>query len=726
MGHPNYPRLAIIGCGAVAEQAYVPALRRIGWMPTLLVDPNRERTKLVSKLFKGVPIAVDIGEFVDDIDVAIVSVPHNLHAQISIPLLQRGIGLLVEKPMATTETEAVSMIEAAEKGNAILSVGLFRRFLHGARWVKSGIEQGLIGEIRSFDVREGSVYAWPVTSDSFWRKEKASGGVLIDIGAHTLDLLLWWLGDSEITNIDYKDDADGGVEADCIANFSLNNGATGVVEFSRTRLLRSSAIIKGTKGMLEIDLTQNKIQAHPSSLLSNKFEGINASKLPAQGFAGLFVAQLKEWLSSIEEKRMPFVSGKDSLSSIRLIEQCYNKRERWNLPWVDIQPHKNKGVEDKDHGTLQGKTVLVTGATGFIGGRLVEKLINEYKANVNVLIRDYSRAARIARFSSVKMIHGDLGDYDTLCHIMKDCEFVFHCAFDPVATIEKNISDICTLSEACLHTKIKKLVHVSTLSVYEPLPDGNLTEESPAEQCGFPYADAKLAVEREILCQVKEKALPATIIQPTIVYGPYSKPWTDGPINQLLTGTVVLPDEGMGLCNAVYVDDVVDAMILASQSDNTIGERFLISGPETVSWNTFFQAYSSALELEDGHIQYLSRDNIIRRNKNPLSNLWLLLGNPKRIVRITWLQPILFKAKDKLGENTKQLIKKLYASYNKVAPSTIHMPDTQQLLLYAAKSHVQIDAAQNFLGYQPMFDFKKGMELTAKYVQWSYHNRPHS
>jgi nucleoside-diphosphate-sugar epimerase len=506
----------------------------------------------------------------------------------------------------------------------------------------------------------------------------------------------------------------------------LNNGATGIVEFSRTRLLRSTAIIKGAKGILEIDLTHNKIQAHPLSLLSYEFEGIKASKLPAQGYVGLFVAQLKEWLFSIEEKRRPFISGEDSLPSIRLIEQCYNKRKKWSLPWVDVQPRENKGVEIKDHGTLQEKTVLVTGATGFIGGRLVEKLINEYRANVRVLIRDYSRAARIARFSSVKMIRGDLGDYDTLCVAMKDCDFVFHCAFDLMATVEKDVLDIRTLSEACLHSKIQRLIHISTISVYEPLPDGYLTEESPAEPCDFPYADAKLAVEREILQQVRDNSLPAVILQPTIVYGPYSKPWTDGPVNQLLTGTVILPDNGKGLCNAVYVDDVVNAMVLASQAEGVIGKRFLISGPEPISWDTFFQGYALALGLDDGHIQYLSRDEITRRNNNPLSAIRLLMGNPKRIARIAWLRPILFKAKDKLGESAKQLVKKLYALYNKVAPSAIHMPDTQQLFLYAAKCHVRIDTAQKFLGYQPMFDFNRGMDLTAKYVQWSYDNRPHS
>jgi len=370
----------------------------------------------------------------------------------------------------------------------------------------------------------------------------------------------------------------------------------------------------------------------------------------------------------------------------------------------------------------KGKPVLVTGSTGFIGGRLVEKLILEHGVAVRTVVRDYSRAARIARFP-VEMVHGALNDSDALDNAMKGCDVVFHCAFDPAASAEKSVIDIRTLCEACSRNNIKRLIHISTISVYEPLPDGDLTEDSLAEPCGFSYADTKLAVEREVLRQVNENSLPATILQPTIVYGPFSKPWTDGRVNQLLTGTVVLPDDGKGMCNPVYVDDVVNAMILAAQVEGVIGERFLISGPEPVTWGEFFNAYAAALGINDDAIQYLPREEIIRRSKNPLSGLSLLLGNPKRIASIIWLRPMLFKAKGMLSASAKQYLKKLYASYMKVAPQTVYMPNQQQLCLYAAKCRVRTDKAQKLLGYRPAFSFKRGMELTSQYIRWVYENR---
>ncbi len=75
-------------------------------------------------------------------------------------------------------------------------------------------------------------------------------------------------------------------------------------------------------------------------------------------------------------------------------------------------------------------------------------------------------------------------------------------------------------------------------------------------------------------------------MQPTIVYGPFSRLWTIDPADMLINATVVLPDRGEGICNAVYVDDVVDAMILAAKNPAAVGQRFLVSG-EPITWAQF-------------------------------------------------------------------------------------------------------------------------------------------
>ena len=82
------------------------------------------------------------------------------------------------------------------------------------------------------------------------------------------------------------------------------------------------------------------------------------------------------------------------------------------------------------------------------------------------------------------------------------------------------------LADACRRHKVQRLVHVSSISVYPPLPDGDLDESSPAEPCGWTYPDNKLQVERLLLQCGADNDVATVVFQPTIVYGPFCRPWT--------------------------------------------------------------------------------------------------------------------------------------------------------------------------------------------------------
>ena len=124
----------------------------------------------------------------------------------------------------------------------------------------------MLGTIRSFDVREGMVFRWPVKSAAMFSPE--CGGVLADIGTHVLDLLLWWFGD--VAGFEYWDDAAGGVEADAVMHLEMASGVTGRVELSRTRDLRNSCVIRGERGTLEVgtktDSTVTLTPAHGQAI----------------------------------------------------------------------------------------------------------------------------------------------------------------------------------------------------------------------------------------------------------------------------------------------------------------------------------------------------------------------------------------------------------------------------------------------------------------------------
>ena len=330
------PRLAVIGCGAVVQEFYGPALKQISWRPKLMVDRDLERARGLLRSFKAEAAAETIDGHVDEIDVAIVAVPNMFHTAFCTLLLEKGIHVLVEKPMATTTEEARAMIVADNASSARLAVGLARRFLHVANWTKALLENSVLGEIQSFDLREGTIFDWPATTDSFWRKESAGGGVLIDIGVHVLDLLLWWLGDVERVQ-SYMDDSYGGVETDSLLELTLKSGAKGVVELSKMRNLRNTAIIRGSRGWVEVGLMKNEVVGGSEEALGFRFNGMGPRQMPQQLYRELLVPELQDWLSSIQENQQPKVTGIEAARSVELIEQCYRQRCLWKLPWVQNQ-----------------------------------------------------------------------------------------------------------------------------------------------------------------------------------------------------------------------------------------------------------------------------------------------------------------------------------------------------------------------------------------------------
>lgn len=328
-------RLAIIGCGAVTERLHLPTS---GIYPqcrvTVLVDKDQKRAQQLAEKYHVPGVETDFREVLGHADAAIVALPHHLHAPVSIELLKRGIHVLVEKPMAMSNRECAAMIDAAESSGAVLAVGLLRRFWRSTQKAKQIIDSGLLGNIQSFDFREGNVYSWPVASDSLFRRD-TGGGVLFDTGAHTLDSLLWWLGD--IDSFEYMDDSYGGAEADCELHATMKSGAKGIVELSRTRALRNTAIICGEKGKIEVHLHQNLISVSLSDNtvgVTEHDKGKQPLRMEKQSFENLFSAQLQDWISAIRSGRSPTVTGRDGQKSVALIEACHAGRRLLRLPWV--------------------------------------------------------------------------------------------------------------------------------------------------------------------------------------------------------------------------------------------------------------------------------------------------------------------------------------------------------------------------------------------------------
>jgi predicted dehydrogenase len=330
----NDIRLAILGCGAVTELAHLPSIKRLDNVrATVLIDTNAERRERLASAFDVEHTASDVDGCWERFDAAIVALPHALHEPASVKLLARGKSVLVEKPMALSVAECDAMISAAEQSAATLAVGLVRRFMRSYKFARALIAEGTLGRIESFDFREGNIYNWPVASDFFFRREAAGGGVLVDTGAHTLDCLLYLLGD--FADVEYFDDAEGGVDANCLINLRLQDGTPGVVELSRTRRLRNTAVVRGERGTLELPVGANNMKLSLRNrpyLLSGSVGDLTEGDRP-QDYLELMTSQLADFRDAITNGRPPAADGRTGRASIRLIETCYRQRKPLALPW---------------------------------------------------------------------------------------------------------------------------------------------------------------------------------------------------------------------------------------------------------------------------------------------------------------------------------------------------------------------------------------------------------
>lgn len=326
----------MVGCGAITTLHHLPAIALSDRVEAAaLVDVDAARARTLAERF-GVPeVADETGGLTGRVDAAIVALPHSLHAPVSIDLLRRGIHVLVEKPMAMNVRECDEMIAAAASAGAVLAVGHEFRFFDSSLLVRNLLRDGLLGDLRRFEMRQGVIPRWPFATDFFLKKETAGGGVLADYGAHVLDLLLWWLG--EWAEVEYWDDAMGGIESDCEMRLTMRSGLSGTVEISRTRNLANTCVFEGSRATLEAGIWDPDpeirllIADREVSLAGRARRGGEAGS--GLDFTRAFVRQLDDFADAVRERREPFVPGTEGRRSLALIEACYARRQPLMLPW---------------------------------------------------------------------------------------------------------------------------------------------------------------------------------------------------------------------------------------------------------------------------------------------------------------------------------------------------------------------------------------------------------
>lgn len=232
--------------------------------------------------------------------------------------------------------------------------------------------------------------------------------------------------------------------------------------------------------------------------------------------------------------------------------------------------------------------VLVTGAGGFVGRRVVERALG-----LGVPVRALVRRGLVGASPrpGLELVRGDVNEPASLAAAVAGCDAVFHCAWgggDDLAEARRvNVEGTLHVLEAAARAASRRVVHLSTMAVHGDRLPPVLTEDTPFDLRGDAYGVSKGEGERAALAFGRERGLEVVALRPTLVYGPGAPFWLLGYFERTKREQVALIDGGVGLANLIFVEDLVDAMLAAATRPGVGGEACLVSGPTPVPWREY-------------------------------------------------------------------------------------------------------------------------------------------
>lgn len=283
---------------------------------------------------------------------------------------------------------------------------------------------------------------------------------------------------------------------------------------------------------------------------------------------------------------------------------------------------------------LSDKTILITGASGFLGSRLAEVLIKEYGCTVYALIRNFSKAIKISHLK-VHYIYGDLADTTWVSQLPPSLDFVFHCAYGSSGNSQDrektDVNGTRNLVHAVSSRGVQKIVFMGTISIYKLKASGVINENStikPIDQ----YGRNKYRAEKEFIKQCKQLNLRYTILRPSAIIGAGAPFYVDAILDAIKTTRVVFLEKGEGLLNWVFLDDVILVMINSLHNRNSDNKGFIVNHTQPISYWQYYNCLAAIIQ-EDMMYEFLSKEKNIKLQRKPIRDIWPILLNSININR---------------------------------------------------------------------------------------------
>ena len=260
-----------------------------------------------------------------------------------------------------------------------------------------------------------------------------------------------------------------------------------------------------------------------------------------------------------------------------------------------------------------GARILVTGASGLIGGGLARRLV-AVGAEVRALVRRPGSASGL-QAAGVDVVGGDMTDPSSLAKAVESCDAVAHFAGvlgDEAVPwsrfVAVNVEGTRSLLNAAAAAGVRRFLHASSVWAYGFDAGPETDEATPARLCGDPYCDTKLLSQNVVLDAARRGEVSAVIIQPTPVYGPEDDTWTATPLRLLRRHMLALPGSG-GMIQPLYVTDAVEGA-LAALARGESGQAYILCGARELTVREFF-GYYVAMETRQQSLPSVPRGALI-------------------------------------------------------------------------------------------------------------------
>ncbi len=326
------PHLAIVGCGAIAEDYYLPAMKRYPSLlaDTILVDSNKSQLEKLAQSYRVKRSCTDYHQILDEVDGVILALPTALHEPIGLDFLSAGVPVLCEKPLAENADKAKRMIETAKQRNVPLAVNYLGRVTPHFAQTKKYLEQKTFGKLLSLKYLVGEAFNWPTVSGFYFLSDKSSRGILRDRGAHAVDHICWWLG-GKPTLISSKNDAFGGSEAVADVEFEYE-GRTGRLRLNWFVDIPSRFTLECEHATIEGDI----YDYHHLVIVRDGRASEIQLKTSIQTKTDIADRIIANFVNVILHGTRPLISGADVLDSLEFVDECYRAASRFRMPWYDL------------------------------------------------------------------------------------------------------------------------------------------------------------------------------------------------------------------------------------------------------------------------------------------------------------------------------------------------------------------------------------------------------